>query len=855
MKTYRFQIKGMHCAACQNHIEKAVKKLTGVKKTDINLLANQMTVLFDESLVTKEDIINAVIEAGYGVFADVDLENDNSFNSRWKKRKEYEEEVKNNLKYRFLFSLVILIPLMYISMGAVINLPEIQINKDSYSNRIILSFIQLFFALLIIIINRGIFTGGIKALLKRKPNMDSLVAIGSGASFIYGLFAIFQMLGSVIINNIELFEKYSNLLYFESSAMILTLVTLGKYLEAGSKNKTTEALEKLIELTPPATTVIREGKEINISSDKVKTGDTVLIKPGQIIPVDGIITEGIGYVDQSTITGESIPVEKSTGDGVISATINKNGCFKFKATNVGEETTISKIIQLIDEAGNSKSPSSRLADKASEFFVPAVIIAALITFIIWILLGYNFEFAFNCAVSILVISCPCALGLATPAAIMTGVGKAAEYGILVRSAQSLENLHNADTIVFDKTGTLTYGEPEVTDIKILKDNISEYDLLKIVSCIEAGSEHPIAKAIIKKAKDFNIDVKNPDIFQVVSGCGIKAEINNKKYIAGNARFMMENNVLSDGDDIFNIYTEQYAKEAKTPVFVSENNEITGIIAISDKIRESSKETIKYFKNKLKMDIVLLTGDNKYTANAVCKALDIDRVVSEVLPADKDRVINSLQKEGHNVIMVGDGINDAPALFRANTGIAISSGSDIAIDSADIILMKNSLSDIITAINLSRAVVKNIRENLFWAFFYNIIGIPIAAGVLYSSFNILLNPVISAAAMSLSSVCVVSNALRLRFFNNRSILNFCVDNKQNLEVKMKKEIIIEGMACEHCSRNVENALRNIDEISDVNVNLKEKKAIIVLTKDIQDNKLFEVIKKAGYTPVRVKKITS
>ena len=658
-------------------------------------------------------------------------------------------------------------------------------------------------------------------------------------------------------------HEYAHALYFESAAMILTLVTVGKYLEARSKDKTSQALSRLMDLAPKTAMVLKNGEEVLIPAEQVSAGDIVIIRPGEGIPVDGVVLQGRGYVDQSAITGESIPVEKNPGDEVISATINKNGSFQFKASKVGEDTTLSQIIRLVDEAGNSKAPIARLADKVSGIFVPVVIGIALITAVIWLVAGKNFEFALSNAISVLVISCPCALGLATPVAIMVGTGKAAEMGILIKSAESLEELHNIDTLVLDKTGTITSGKPAVTDIVPLEEGLSEEELLILAASAEMGSEHPLAQAIVERAREKELALLEAESFEAEAGRGIRAQIKGENILAGNAAFMEENG----------LFNSQFSKEAaekannlaqagKTPLIFAREGRLTGIIAVADTIRESSREAISRFA-QMGLNVVMLTGDNKITAEAIKRELNISEAITDVLPTQKEAHIRALQEQGHKVAMVGDGINDAPALTRSDVGIAIGAGTDIAIESADVVLMKDSLNDVASAIELSRAVVRNIHMNLFWAFFYNILGIPLAAGALFPAFGLRLSPMIGSAAMSLSSVCVVANALRLRFFKAKDRNSVQSEEKQIMESKeeitavqaeekgantMKKIIKVDGMMCAHCQEHVRKALAAVDGVQAVSVSLEEKQAEVTLSKDVPEQLLKDAVTEAGYTPV-------
>jgi Cu+-exporting ATPase len=652
-----------------------------------------------------------------------------------------------------------------------------------------------------------------------------------------------------------LVHKYSHDLYFESAAVILTLITLGKYLEAKAKGKTSEAIKKLMELAPNEATVVRDNKEITIGIEQVIEGDIVIVRPGSKIPVDGIIIEGYTSIDESMLTGESIPVEKTVGSNVIGASINKSGFIKFKATKVGKDTTLSQIIKLVEEAQGTKAPIAKLADTISAYFVPTVITISIITFGVWLALGYNFSFAFTMAISVLVISCPCALGLATPTAIMVGTGKGARHGILIKSGEALESVHKTNTIIFDKTGTITKGIPTVTDI--IPNNIDEKELLRLTASAEALSEHPLSEAIVDYEKKESIDLYDVKDFEALVGKGIKANINDKTLLIGNKKLMNENNI-SLGD--FESTSNKLADEGKTPLFISYNNSFVGIIAVADTIKENSKLAIDSIKN-MGIEVYMITGDNKRTADAIGKKINIDNVISEVLPQNKSEEVKRLQDEGKHVVMVGDGINDAVALAQADVGIAIGSGTDIAIESADIVLMKNDILDVVSSINLSKQTIKNIKENLFWAFFYNTIGIPIAAGALYVSFGLKLNPMIAAAAMSFSSVTVVLNALRLRSFNpikninsnHIDTTNNINNNKDNKEEEyiMTKKIYIEGMSCMHCAGRVDKALSSLDGVTKVDVILDDKLAVVHMCKDIKDDILKTTITEQGYEVIKIK----
>ncbi len=842
LKEQQFDVGGMTCAACQANVEKCVLKLEGVKNVDVSLLSNSMKVEYDEDKVDEDKISLAVENIGYSASAKGKKKESEGFKKEWDDRQKRVQDEQKHAKQRLVYSLILLVPLMLIAMGPMMGIPILA----GEENAMISSITQLLLATIILFIQNHFFVHGFKALIKRAPNMDSLVAIGSLASYVYGLYSVYRMAYGFGYGNMEMVHHAMHALYFESAAMIVTLVSVGKYLESRSKSKTTDALSKLVDLAPKSATVIRDGKEILVSASEVMQGDIVVIKPGQKIPVDGKIISGTGYVDQSTITGESIPVEKQPGDMVISATLNQNGSFKFEALKVGDDTTLAQIIRLVDEAGNSKAPIARLADKVSGIFVPIVIGIAIVTAIVWLALGQSFEFALSNAISVLVISCPCALGLATPVAIMVGTGKAASQGILIKSAQSLETLHSVDTIVLDKTGTITSGKPSIQNIVKYKD-MSDDAFLTLAASIEQGSEHPLALAILSKAKQKQLSLKSVEEFESVGGKGVKAKIDGQTYFAGNSVFIKENGISFNEKDI-----EKLADEGKTPLIFTDETEALGIIAVADTIRNTSKAAIQEFKQK-GLHVVMLTGDNQRTAKAVAQGLYIDEVISDVLPADKESVIRRLQREQRKVMMVGDGINDAPALMRADIGVAIGQGTDIAIDSADIVLMKNSLLDVNTAIDLSTAIIRNIKMNLFWAFFYNFLGIPVAAGVFYPLFGWLLSPMIGSAAMSLSSVCVVTNALRLRFFKP-SVIN--VKDEETIiekeEVKtMKKTMIVDGMMCQNCVRHVKNALEGVDGVISANVDLDSKSAEIEMSQKIADEVLFNVVKEEGYTPVEIR----
>ena len=885
MKKEKFDIQGMTCSSCQSHVEKAVSSLNGIKKVNVNLLANNMVVEYNDNILDNKKIIEAVIQAGFKANVAKEIKQENSL---------------SRMKKRLIISLCFMIVLMYLAMHQMLNnvfglpIPVVIKNLfDGPENALRFAFAQIILLIPILILNRNYFIVGFKRLIKKAPNMDSLIAIGSSASIIYGIIAICMIGYGLSNNDLELVSRYSKDLYFESAGTILTLITLGKYLEAKSKGKTKEAISKLMDLAPKTATVIRDEKEIEIKTEDIVIEDIIIIRPGGTIPVDGIIIDGSSSVDQSSITGESIPVEKQVGDNVVSGTINKNGILKIKATKVGENTTLSQIIKLVEEASSSKAPISKIADKVSLVFVPTVIMISIITAIVWLLVGQSFEFVLTTAIAVLVISCPCALGLATPVAIMVGTGKGAENGILIKDAESLEMLHKIDTIVLDKTGTITVGKPKVTDlitsqsllgktsflnnlkVKIIGNEQYnqkvENELLKIAGSLEKLSEHPLADAVLEKITEREIKLEEVKDFEAISGRGIKGKIKGKKYFAGNLAFMQENqiNIEGLGEIPVNLY-----KEGKTLLYFAKEKELIGLIAVADIIKDTSIEAIKLFKEK-NLEIVMLTGDNNLAAQAIGNTLGIDKVISEVMPQDKEKEVSKLQKQGKKVAFVGDGINDSPALARADVGLAIGSGTDIAIESADIVLMKDDLRDVNTAIDLSKATINNIKLSLFWAFIYNIIGIPVAAGIFYPIFELKLNPMLGALAMSLSSVCVVTNALRLRKFKNKNLnkievkkfsdedmniikneMNKMIEElKSNIEEKeeenkVMKTIKINGMACNHCKMTVEKVLNAIDGVEKAEVNLENKEAVVSITKEIENDVFKTAIEDAGFEFVEI-----
>ena len=844
----KFDVTGMTCSACSSHVEKSVCKLVGEGNVSVSLLTNSMQVKYDEKKISEEDIIKAVEDAGYGA----SVAGAPAAKKAEKKGSVVDEEIKE-MKTRLIISFIFLIPLMYVSMGSMAGLPQPSF-LTGHANAVSFAFTQFLMCLPIIYVNRKYFIVGYKTLWHRAPNMDSLIAVGSTAALAYGIFAIYRMSYGLGAGDYALVEKYHMDLYFESSVMILTLITLGKFLETRSRRKTSEAISRLTELAPETAVVERNGVETEIPIEELNAGDIVIVKPGARIPADGIIVDGNSSVDESALTGESIPVEKTVGDKIIAASINKNGFLKFRAEKVGSETTLAQIIKLVEDASASKAPIAKLADKIAGVFVPVVMTIALVTAIAWLATGHDFEFALSCAISVLVISCPCALGLATPVAIMVGTGKGAENGILIKSAEALETLHLVKTVIMDKTGTLTEGKPVVTDIYSI--GMDENELLALAASAEKPSEHPLAGALIEDAEKKGINLFEAEDFRAVSGRGVTATVDGRKILAGNKYFMSENGI---DVSVFEQKEKEYSNLGKTVLYFAGENSPLGLIAVQDVPKKTSRAAVKCLRD-MGIDVIMLTGDNKRTAEAIARSLGITKVVSEVMPQDKEAVVRSVQEKGGRTAMIGDGINDAPALARADVGIAIGAGTDVAIESADIVLMKSDLMDAVTAIKLSKATIKNVKENLFWAFFYNIICIPLAAGVWFPAFGIKLSPMIGAAAMSMSSVCVVSNALRLKFFkaDNNCVLddepageiNVVSQNEYKGETNMKKEMLIEGMSCMHCSGRVEKALNGLDGVN-AKVDLEKKTAYVDLSKDVSDADLTKAVTDAGYEVVSIK----
>ena len=842
-----FQVTGMTCSACSAHVEKAVNKLEAVSKAEVSLMTNSMSVEYNADAISPQDIIHAVEQAGYGASLPqkdkaAPLPDPNS---------QLAQEL-GAMKRRLIWSFVFLIPLFYISMGHMLGapLPSFLVGME---NALAFGLTQLLLTLPILYINDTYYKVGFKTLWHRAPNMDSLIAVGSAAAVIYGIFAIYQIGYGLGHGDMELVARYHMDLYFESAGMILTLITLGKFLEKRSKGKTSQAINRLMDLAPKTAHVLRDGSEVEIPVEEVRVGDHIVVRPGQSIPVDGVVVEGSSAVDESALTGESLPVDKGPGDKVAAASMNRSGSFTFEALRVGEDTTLAQMIRLVEEAAASKAPIAKLADKVAGVFVPVVMAIAAITALVWFFVGgYDVTKALTAGVAVLVISCPCALGLATPVAIMVGTGKGAENGILIKSAEALETLHTIQTVVLDKTGTLTQGKPVVTDCRPAP-GVTEEELLCVAASLEKPSEHPLADAITAEAQARNIPLAPVEDFLATPGRGIRGVIQGQRLLAGNRAMLEEAGVPLDG---FDAVAEGLAQAGKTPLYFAGDGRMLGVVAVADTPKPTSAEAVRAFQ-AMGIDVVMLTGDNARTAEAVGRQLGVNRVVAEVLPQDKEKTVAELQAQGKRVAMVGDGINDAPALARADVGLAIGAGTDVAIESADVVLMKSDLLDAVTAVQLSRKVIRNIKENLFWAFIYNIIGIPLAAGVWYPLFQLQLSPMFGAAAMSLSSVCVVSNALRLKFFRperrESPAAPVSEGTPKSVETKgtsaMTKTMSINGMMCAHCQAHVEKALNAIDGV-EAKVNLETKTATLTLSKDVSDDMLRGAVTEAGYEVVSI-----
>ena len=851
-----FNVSGMTCSACSAHVEKAVCRLEGVAEVNVSLLTNSMQVTYDEDAASSEAIIAAVKNSGYGA----SLPQAAGTAAPAVRQEDVMAGELAQMKHRMVWSFAFLIPLFYISMGHMMGapLPGFLTGMD---NALAFAFTQLLLTLPIMYLNDKYYKVGFKTLFRGAPNMDSLIAVGSMAAVAYGVFAIYQIGFGLGHGDGDLVAKYHMDLYFESAGMILTLITLGKFLETRSKGKTSQAITRLMDLAPKTARVLREGGEMEIPVEEVLVGDRIVVRPGQAIPVDGTVVEGASAVDESALTGESLPVDKGPGDKVAAASINKSGSFVFEATRVGQDTTLAQMIRLVEEASSSKAPIAKLADKVAGVFVPVVMVIAAVTALVWLAVTHSPEQALTAGVAVLVISCPCALGLATPVAIMVGTGKGAENGILVKSAEALETLHAIDTVVLDKTGTLTQGRPQVTDI-LPAGGVTESALLGLAACLEAPSEHPLGAAIVEEAGARGLPRQPVERFTAVHGRGVEAVLGERRCLAGNRAMMEEAGVdLSAWED----RAQALAAQGKTPLYFAKDTSLLGLIAVADTPKPTSRDAVAAFRS-LGIDVIMLTGDNRRTADAIGAQLGVTEVMAEVLPQDKERKVSELQSQGRKVAMVGDGINDAPALARADVGLAIGAGTDVAIESADIVLMKSDLLDAAAAVELSRATIRNIKENLFWAFFYNSLGIPLAAGVFFPLLGWQLNPMFAAAAMSLSSVCVVSNALRLRFFKSKFRASRREENpviqqpravqdsnddssttKQGGTTAMTKTMKIEGMMCAHCSGRVEKALNDLPGVTAA-VNLEAGTASV--TGDAADDVLTKAVTDAGYKVVSI-----
>ena len=832
MMTEQFAVTGMTCAACSAHVEKAVSRLSGVQSAPVNLMLGSMTVTYDEKAVTEGDIIAAVKAAGYGA-------SPASQTDQGQLRRDQDAALRRRKKH-LIWSVVFLVPLFYLSMGHMMGLPLPQV---LHMHPLLLACLQLALVIPILILNRNYFTVGFSRLVKLSPNMDSLVAVGAAAGLVYSLIEMGLLAAGQVSGMPDL--------YFESAGMILTLVTVGKYLEERSRGKTTGAISALLALAPESAVVRRQGQEFTIPTEEIVAGDTVIVRQGGRIPVDGVITDGHAAVDESAITGESLPVEKVPGDAVTSATVTSSGYLELRATRVGGDTTLSQIIRLMEEAASSKAPISRLADRISGIFVPTVMAISLTAALLWAFVGgMDVRFCLSIAIAVLVISCPCALGLATPVAIMVGTGQAAQQGILIKSAESLELLHKVQTVVLDKTGTVTMGQPRVTDI-LCASGVTEEELLCVAASAEKPSEHPLAHAIVEESQARHIPLCPVSGFRSVPGGGIQATLSGEAVLAGNAGYLAQNGVSLAAMEAD---AHRLAEDGKTPLFFAESGHLLGCIAVADVVKPDSAKAIAALR-RMGRRVVLLTGDNQRTANAIARQIGVDQVIAQVLPQDKAKCVAQLQQQGQRVAMVGDGVNDAPALAQADVGLAIGAGTDIAIESADVVLMKSSLLDIPSAMDLSRAVLRNIKQNLFWAFFYNSIGIPVAAGVLYPALHLTLNPMLAAAAMSLSSVCVVSNALRLRGWKppvfpdqpapTAPLPESAVFQSQGKEENtVNKTIHIDGMMCAHCTGRVEKALNDLPGV-EATVDLDSKSAAVTCTPDVSDDTLRQAVEDAGY----------
>lgn len=826
----KFNVTGMTCSACQAHVERAVAKLPGVRSATVNLLQNTLITEYDEDRLNAQDIISAVRAAGYDAFAPGE-----EMGVISPQRAAKEEAIR--LKNRFMASVLFLLPLLYVAMGDMFSFP---LPQGIETNPGIFALTQFLLTCPILSVNRRFFTNGFKRLLRGAPNMDSLIALGAGAALLSGIWGLFRILGLMEHPDWTAAFETQHKLYFESAAMILTLVTLGKWLEARAKVKTSDALSALVRLIPAEASVLRNGKEVTVPVEGLVPGDMVVVRAGERIAADGVVIEGGGAADESALTGESVPQDKPIGAEVAAGTLLASGYIELRVERTGRDTVLAQIVTLVEEAAGSKAPIARLADRVSAVFVPAVIAIALLTLIVWLAQGTSFSFALSAAVSVLVISCPCALGLATPTAIMVGTGSAARNGILVKSAAALERAQKVTTVVLDKTGTVTTGQMQVASVVPAK-GITEKELLEQAASLEYFSQHPFARALATYADQRNTPLLQVSGFELIPGRGICAQEGNQTLAGGNLTYMQELGVaVADAD----VCLKQAAEKGRTPLFFARGKSYLGMISFSDTIKESAKSAVQLLQ-KMHLEVILLTGDNEQTAQCVAQAAGIKQVIAGVLPQEKEAVIRRLQDEGKTVAMVGDGVNDAPALVRADVGMALGAGTDVAVESADMVLMKNDLTGVATALQLSRAVLRNIKQNLFWAFIYNLLGIPLAAGVLYLPFGWKLSPMFAAAAMSLSSVCVVTNALRLRFFKPVHLF----EKTEKEEKGMRKTLIIEGMVCSHCAGRVERALNAIPGIQ-AKVDLGRKCAVVETNAEINDEVLKQAVQKAGYEVVAI-----
>ncbi len=843
-----FDVTGMSCAACSAHVEKAVSALPGIQSVSVNLLANSMQAEYDETQLSSAEICKAVADAGYGASP----QGGKAAKANRAPQEDAVEQEIRAMKYRLIWSVVFLVPLFYLGMGHMMNFPLPAVLKG-VENSMVYALAQLVLVLPILCLNDKYFINGFQAMRRRAPNMDSLIAVGAAAGMIYSVYALFVIAYALGHGDMATAEDYHmNHLYLESAGMILTLIDVGKYLETRSKGKTSDALKHLMNLQPKTANVLRNGEERSIPVEEVQVGDELIVRPGQGIPVDGVVRSGATSVDESALTGEPIPAEKHPGDKVSVGTVNGNGTFTFTASRVGEDTTLSQIIRLVQDASASKAPIAKLADQVAGIFVPLVLGIAAFTAMIWLIVTHSVTAALTAGMAVVVISCPCSLGLATPVAIMVGTGKGAELGILFKSAERLETLHKIDTVVLDKTGTITEGRPTVTDL-LPAQGRTEEELLNLAASLEAASEHPLAEAITALAKERNIPLCPVTDFEAKPGLGLTAQIDGDAYAAGNRRLMEQLGIAIDPRQ-----AEGLADSGKTPLYFSENGRYLGTVAVADPVKATSAEAIETLRAQ-GIEVVMLTGDNGRTAKAVATGLGIDKVISDVLPQDKERQIAKLRSEGKKVAMVGDGINDAPALARADVGIAIGAGTDVAIESADVVLVKSDLRDVTVAHQLSKATIRNIRQNLFWAFCYNCLGIPLAAGLFYPIFGWQLDPMFGAAAMSLSSFCVVSNALRLRLFKPKAASVKAVpvnptltsaEAKEKEEIPMKKVLTVNGMMCAHCKARVEKALSEVEGVASCAVDLEAKTATCALSTPVEDKTLSDAVTAAGYEVVSV-----